>query len=134
YRAGAAGSARRDRAQLDDHRGPHRDSGFQIGIGGRDRGLQDNKRPSPLAHGSYSTAAPAAIPWSNRTGCASVAGSADELAPVVPRWQAAGMRTYGQYCPIARSAELLAERWTMIILRNILVGCQTFNEIADGAP
>jgi DNA-binding HxlR family transcriptional regulator len=44
------------------------------------------------------------------------------------------VRTYGQYCPIARSAELLAERWTMIILRNILVGCQTFNEIADGAP
>ena len=44
------------------------------------------------------------------------------------------MRTYGQYCPIARSSELLAERWTVIILRNILVGCQTFNEIADGAP
>ena len=45
-----------------------------------------------------------------------------------------GVRTYGQYCPIARSSELLAERWTMIIIRNILVGCQTFNEIADGAP
>lgn len=44
------------------------------------------------------------------------------------------MRTYGQYCPIARTSELLAERWTLIILRNILVGCQTFNEIADGAP
>jgi DNA-binding HxlR family transcriptional regulator len=44
------------------------------------------------------------------------------------------MRTYGQYCPIARSSELLGERWTMIVLRNILVGLQTFNEIADGAP
>ena len=44
------------------------------------------------------------------------------------------MRTYGQYCPIARAAELLAERWSIIILRNILVGCKTFNEIADGAP
>lgn len=44
------------------------------------------------------------------------------------------MRTYGQYCPIARAAELLAERWSLIILRNILVGCQTFNEIAEGAP
>jgi DNA-binding HxlR family transcriptional regulator len=44
------------------------------------------------------------------------------------------MRTYGQYCPISRASELLAERWTIIILRNILVGCQTFNEIADGAP
>ena len=44
------------------------------------------------------------------------------------------MRTYGQYCPIARAADLLAERWSIIILRNILLGCRTFNEIADGAP
>jgi DNA-binding HxlR family transcriptional regulator len=44
------------------------------------------------------------------------------------------VRTYGQYCPIARASELLAERWSLIILRNILIGCRTFNEIADGAP
>jgi DNA-binding HxlR family transcriptional regulator len=45
------------------------------------------------------------------------------------------MRTYGQYCPIARASELLTERWSVIILRNIvMVGCRTFNEIADGAP
>ena len=31
------------------------------------------------------------------------------------------MRTYGQYCPIARASELLAERWSVIILRNIVV-------------
>ena len=43
-------------------------------------------------------------------------------------------RTYGQYCPIARGAEVLAERWTPIILRNILLGCHTFNQIAAGAP
>jgi DNA-binding HxlR family transcriptional regulator len=44
------------------------------------------------------------------------------------------VRTYAQYCPIARAAELLGERWSVIILRNILVGCHTFNEIADGCP
>ncbi len=44
------------------------------------------------------------------------------------------MRSYGQYCPIARASELLAERWSIIILRNILIGCRTFNQIADGAP
>jgi DNA-binding HxlR family transcriptional regulator len=44
------------------------------------------------------------------------------------------VRSYGQYCPIARASELLAERWSIIILRNILIGCRTFNEIADGAP
>jgi len=44
------------------------------------------------------------------------------------------MRTYGQYCPIARAAEVLATRWTPLILRNLLLGATTFTEIADGAP
>ena len=44
------------------------------------------------------------------------------------------MRTYGQYCPIARGAEIFAERWTPIIMRNILMGCETFTEIQRGAP
>jgi DNA-binding HxlR family transcriptional regulator len=44
------------------------------------------------------------------------------------------VRTYGQYCPIARAAEILAERWTPIILRNLLLGATTFTEVADGAP
>lgn len=44
------------------------------------------------------------------------------------------MRTYQQYCPVARGAEVFAERWTPIIMRNILYGCHTFNSIADGAP
>lgn len=44
------------------------------------------------------------------------------------------MKGYGQFCPIARGAELLAERWTLIIVRNLLNGCRTFNEIRQGAP
>src|SRR6476660_4699955 len=44
------------------------------------------------------------------------------------------MRTYGQFCPVARTSELLAERWTPIIVRNLLNGCRTFNEIRQGAP
>lgn len=45
------------------------------------------------------------------------------------------MRTYGQYCPVARASEVVAERWSFIIIRNIvIVGCRTFNEIAEGAP
>ncbi|MGC9541768.1 FAD-binding protein [Streptomyces sp. UG1] len=44
------------------------------------------------------------------------------------------MRSYGQFCPIARGSGLIAERWTPIILRNVLLGCRTFNEIAAGAP
>ena len=44
------------------------------------------------------------------------------------------VRNYGQFCPIARASEILAERWTPIIIRNVLLGCNTFNAIADGAP
>jgi DNA-binding HxlR family transcriptional regulator len=48
--------------------------------------------------------------------------------------ETSSVRNYGQFCPIARGSEILAERWTPIILRNILLGCRTFNEIAVGAP
>lgn len=44
------------------------------------------------------------------------------------------MRSYGQYCPIARGAEIFAERWTPVIMRNVLLGCETFTEIQRGAP
>jgi DNA-binding HxlR family transcriptional regulator len=44
------------------------------------------------------------------------------------------MRGYGQYCPIALAAEVFAERWTPIIIRNLYLGCARFNEILDGAP
>jgi DNA-binding HxlR family transcriptional regulator len=44
------------------------------------------------------------------------------------------VRSYGQYCPIARTSELLAERWTPILIRNLLAGCRTFGELMDGAP
>lgn len=44
------------------------------------------------------------------------------------------MRSYGQYCPISRASEILAERWTMLVVRNLLLGCTTFNDIARGCP
>jgi DNA-binding HxlR family transcriptional regulator len=44
------------------------------------------------------------------------------------------VRTYGQYCPIARGAEIFAERWTPLIIRNLHLGCGSFGEILEGAP
>jgi DNA-binding HxlR family transcriptional regulator len=44
------------------------------------------------------------------------------------------VRTYGQYCPIARGAEIFAERWTPLIVRNLYLGCNSFTEILEGAP
>jgi DNA-binding HxlR family transcriptional regulator len=41
---------------------------------------------------------------------------------------------YGQFCPVAMASEVLAERWTLIILRELLAGSRRFNEIRRGVP
>jgi DNA-binding HxlR family transcriptional regulator len=57
-----------------------------------------------------------------------------KLSPPTAEAHARRVRTYGQFCPIARTSELIAERWTPIIVRNLLNGCRTFTEIRQGAP
>lgn len=44
------------------------------------------------------------------------------------------MRTYGQYCPVVRAVEVLGDRWTLLIVRDMLVGARRFNELARGLP
>ncbi len=44
------------------------------------------------------------------------------------------MKSYGQYCPISRSAELLGDRWTIHIVRDLLTGTDRFNELIRGNP
>jgi DNA-binding HxlR family transcriptional regulator len=41
---------------------------------------------------------------------------------------------YGQYCPITRSLEILGDRWTLLVVRDLLVGATRFNELARGLP
>jgi DNA-binding HxlR family transcriptional regulator len=42
------------------------------------------------------------------------------------------MPGYGQFCPVARAAEIFAERWTPLIVREIMSGHHHFNEILKG--
>lgn len=44
------------------------------------------------------------------------------------------MKSYGQYCPIAKSVEVLGERWSILVLRELLIGSTRFNDIARGLP
>ncbi len=44
------------------------------------------------------------------------------------------MGSYRQYCPIARASEILAERWTPLIVRNLMLGASTFTDLARGVP
>ena len=44
------------------------------------------------------------------------------------------MHLYGQYCPVARAAEIFADRWTMLIIRELLADVLHFNELQRGLP
>jgi len=44
------------------------------------------------------------------------------------------MASYGQYCPVAKAVEVLADRWTPLIVRELLAGACRFNEIDRGLP
>ena len=39
---------------------------------------------------------------------------------------------YGQWCPIAKSTEILGEKWTMLIVRELLMGSTRFSELQRG--
>src|SRR6188472_2114354 len=44
------------------------------------------------------------------------------------------MQKYQQYCPVARALEILADRWTLLIVREVVLGSHRFNEIERGLP
>lgn len=41
---------------------------------------------------------------------------------------------YGQFCPVAMAAEILAERWTPLVVRELLCGSMRFNDLQRGVP
>jgi DNA-binding HxlR family transcriptional regulator len=44
------------------------------------------------------------------------------------------MMRYGQFCPIAKAAEIVAERWTPLVIHELLAGSARFNDIRRGVP
>ncbi|HEY0636902.1 MAG TPA: helix-turn-helix domain-containing protein [Pseudonocardiaceae bacterium] len=42
--------------------------------------------------------------------------------------------SYRQFCPVAKAMELLDERWTLLVLRELLLGTENFNELRRGVP
>lgn len=44
------------------------------------------------------------------------------------------MAGYGQFCPVAKTMEVLDERWTVLIIRELLAGSHHFNELRRGVP
>jgi DNA-binding HxlR family transcriptional regulator len=44
------------------------------------------------------------------------------------------MKSHGEYCPIAKSVEVLGERWSILVMRELLIGVSKFNELTRGLP
>ena len=44
------------------------------------------------------------------------------------------MRSYAQYCPVAKASEILGDRWMLLIVREMLGGASGFNELQRGLP
>jgi DNA-binding HxlR family transcriptional regulator len=44
------------------------------------------------------------------------------------------MGTYYQFCPVSKALEVLDERWTLLIVRELLMGSRHFNDIRRGVP
>jgi len=42
--------------------------------------------------------------------------------------------TYGQFCPVAKASDVFCQRWTPLIVRELLCGSRRFNEIQRGVP
>lgn len=44
------------------------------------------------------------------------------------------MKGYGQFCPLALASEIVGERWTLLVLRELALGSTRFNDIHRGVP
>ena len=44
------------------------------------------------------------------------------------------MWEYGQYCPVAHAVEILGDRWTLLIVRDLMLGVHHFNDLERGLP
>lgn len=44
------------------------------------------------------------------------------------------MRSYGQYCGLALALDLVGDRWTLLIVRELLTGAKRFRDLQDGLP
>jgi DNA-binding HxlR family transcriptional regulator len=44
------------------------------------------------------------------------------------------MTKYGQFCPVAKSLEILGDQWTLLIVRDMLGGVSHFNDLERGLP
>jgi DNA-binding HxlR family transcriptional regulator len=76
--------------------------------------------------------------YSRAAAAAHLVLNLDRPPPCFAAGRAASLRAmkgeYGQFCPVALASEVLAERWTLLIVRELLAGAGRFNELRRGVP
>src|SRR3712207_4223782 len=50
------------------------------------------------------------------------------------RIPAASRRSYEQYCPTARALDVVGQRWTLLVIRELLLGPRRFTDLREGLP
>src|SRR4030095_5650115 len=43
-------------------------------------------------------------------------------------------KTYSQYCPVARALDVVGERWTLLIVRDLMMGPKRYTDLRAGLP
>ena len=56
------------------------------------------------------------------------------IEAVVSELQTMTWQTYGQFCGLAHALEIVGERWAMLIVRDLLVGAKTAEDLRRGLP
>jgi len=44
------------------------------------------------------------------------------------------MQSYGQFCPLAQATQILCERWTLLIVRELIAGSTRYSDLRKGVP
>ena len=44
------------------------------------------------------------------------------------------MRSYNQFCPAARALDLVGDRWTLLVVRELLFGPKRYTDLQEGLP
>jgi DNA-binding HxlR family transcriptional regulator len=56
------------------------------------------------------------------------------MTQVGRKYKICTMKSYGEYCPIAMGAEAIGDRWTPLVLRELICGSERFSDIHRGVP
>src|SRR5262249_58408763 len=66
---------------------------------------------------------------------AALAGAeSSQMEAIISELQTMTRRTYGQFCGLSRALEVVGERWSLLIIRDLLVSSRTLTELQRGLP